>query len=840
MNVVKIHPTRPALLEQEAESTAPLGTAPLGTVYLWHCANGTSEQPASQNDAEPENQRHVGRLEKADVPLRRLHDSGRLSGRFVDVHNDSVTKLPGSLDQAGTPLGDAVADEEGNFCFEPHHGGGRMERHPFVEPEMWQRYIEASRFGEVNSYYHTDAVAARVDGLIRELGYPSLPKLVVRVNSHSAVGEIDGCCNGVLGKTTKKWYPLQGGHYRLPTQKQLTVVEHRPLSPQGEVHLGPGWKLATHGALVDFVGRKYRCNASHNAGTIYHEYGHHLTRHTADFRANRMRAPHRQCVYKTDVDEAICDYLAATMMDSPHIWAFHHRHDSVQTHRRSLVSQKTMDDYDRGPSADPHDNGTILASTLWDLRQKLIEDAGSDSKVTAVHDSDLLVVSSLILIGQLVDHPTSPTLKGSRRLRKGFGTVRQAMLESDRRLFLGKYESAIRQCFKRRKIKSRNRLFLAESWSRDANAVMELPLTDPDLQKLQQKDPHGIVAPSADLLSANQLDAKLREQGNGPYSLVAVGDVMVGSRARNRTNEFGPDYIFNCVAPVFRRSSIVLANQEGPIARDAVKLPRNHSYKVSPRYTRVLRRAGINVVTLANNHLLDCGREGVRETLKSLSKHGIHAIGVGLDSEAAHRPAIMQAGPHSVGLLGYYWNTRTSARKNKPGSAMDTPERLAADIGKLRRLVDRVVVTVHWGVPYDRQPSDADRDKARLMIELGADIVIGHHPHIMQEIELIDGRPVLYSIGNFAFGTGNSKAESLLVGVDFQDHETIVDFYPAYVKNRDPRVNYQPKVMTGPTADEALSRLANLSADSGQIKINNGVGRLTATPIVNRRTVKPK
>jgi hypothetical protein len=158
---------------------------------------------------------------------------------------------------------------------------------------------------------------------------------------------------------------------------------------------------------------------------------------------------------------------------------------------------------------------------------------------------------------------------------------------------------------------------------------------------------------------------------------------------------------------------------------------------------------------------------------------------------------------------------------------MDTPEALAKDLARLRPLVDRVVVTVHWGVPYERQPSAADQEKARMMISLGADIVIGHHPHIIQQVEVFQNRPIFYSVGNFAFGTGNSHAESMLLGVDFQPAETVVDIFPSYVRNRDPRINYQPKIMTGDISVRMLEKLKSLSSDGRQIQINDGIGRLS-------------
>jgi hypothetical protein len=113
------------------------------------------------------------------------------------------------------------------------------------------------------------------------------------------------------------------------------------------------------GALAQAAGGAYRHNASHNAGTLYHEYGHHIHRHTADFRANAWRAPECQSNRKIATDEGTCDYWAATMLETPHIWAWHHRHDGVVTHRRRLVARKTMADYDPSPEADPHINGTI-------------------------------------------------------------------------------------------------------------------------------------------------------------------------------------------------------------------------------------------------------------------------------------------------------------------------------------------------------------------------------------------------------------------------------------------------------------------------------------------------
>jgi poly-gamma-glutamate capsule biosynthesis protein CapA/YwtB (metallophosphatase superfamily) len=330
---------------------------------------------------------------------------------------------------------------------------------------------------------------------------------------------------------------------------------------------------------------------------------------------------------------------------------------------------------------------------------------------------------------------------------------------------------------------------------------------------------------SVDLLSGKDLEEQLSALGEPPPSVIVAGDIMLGGRAKKAVAEFGPDYPFDGVLPLLRRAPIVLGNLEGPFAEKARKQQRNFSYRVDVSLAGSLSRAGINVVTLANNHLMDCGRSGVLETLDVLSHAKVFALGAGTNERAAHAPVIRQAGGIRIGLLGYYWNRRTAATVDKPGSAMDPPEALETDIRALREHADRIVVTFHWGVPYEREPSSDDRTKAHFAVDCGADAVVGHHPHIVQPFEIYRGCPIFYSVGNFAFGSGNSRAEGLLVGLRFEDYKTVVNVYPLYVKNRDPRVNYQPKVLAGKAAERVLTELMKISSDSAKfMKLSNGRG----------------
>jgi hypothetical protein len=333
--------------------------------------------------------------------------------------------------------------------------------------------------------------------------------------------------------------------------------------------------------------------------------------------------------------------------------------------------------------------------------------------------------------------------------------------------------------------------------------------------RLQARVAAGDIPETADIHTAQSLAASLAALDEPPLSLIAVGDIMVGGRTRAPLRAYGSAYPFAGVAPLLLQAPIVVGNLEGPLATHAERVERQFSYRVNPATAADLRAAGINVVTLANNHLLDCRRAGVLETLEALAHAGVAVIGAGRFAEVAHAPAILTAPPLRVGLLGYYWNRRTSATKRLPGSAMDTHEALATDIAALRPLVDRVVVTCHWGVPYEREVTPDVCARARFAIDCGADVVIGHHPHVLQAVECYGGGLIAYSVGNFTFGSGNSQAESLLVGLRFTDAATEVQFYPLYVKNRDPRVDYQPKALRGAAAAHWLQKLVTLSGETG-------------------------
>jgi hypothetical protein len=360
------------------------------------------------------------------VELQNLEPGAlRLHGRHVVVRNAGTVYQPDETGRAVVAqVGDAQPDREGHYVYQQGRGGGRMDKVQLADPDFRWRYIQASRFGEVNAYFHIDRIATYVHELLAELGAPPLPRVVVIVNAHAAATALEGAGRRDGVARGEGYLPFQGGHYRLPG-KSIEVDELDPLSPAGEIHLGPGRSLQEHGELARLAGGRYRANASHNPGILYHEYGHHLTRHTADLAANGLRAPCGQDNRKSDLDEGTCDYWAAAMLGTPHIWAFHHRHDDAHAHPRSLTSRLTIADFVPGRGRDKHANGTIWAAALWELRTSL--DAGHCGGARL---ADTIVLASLLRLASWPAGARGARPSVVRRARSSFVTAAGALVDA--------------------------------------------------------------------------------------------------------------------------------------------------------------------------------------------------------------------------------------------------------------------------------------------------------------------------------------------------------------------------------------------------------------------------
>jgi poly-gamma-glutamate synthesis protein (capsule biosynthesis protein) len=220
-----------------------------------------------------------------------------------------------------------------------------------------------------------------------------------------------------------------------------------------------------------------------------------------------------------------------------------------------------------------------------------------------------------------------------------------------------------------------------------------------------------------------------------------------------------------------------IVNLEGPAPRRASFHPEGTSFSFRQDLLQGLANAGIDIVSLANNHIGDAGKKGIVETVAALDALGIDHAGAGASEKAARAPATFAVGGVTVAVLGYDGVAPGyAARGAKPGSASLSVHDPVADIRAARRAgADVVIVYPHWGVEYRATPTAAQRTWAHRMVDAGADLVIGNHAHWTAAMEVYKGRPIWYALGNFVFDQTWSEEtmEGLVLELTF-DEATLV------------------------------------------------------------------
>ncbi|MBD1854256.1 MULTISPECIES: CapA family protein [Leptolyngbya] len=254
-----------------------------------------------------------------------------------------------------------------------------------------------------------------------------------------------------------------------------------------------------------------------------------------------------------------------------------------------------------------------------------------------------------------------------------------------------------------------------------------------------------------------------------------------------------------------RLADLSIVNLEAPFTT-ATDSKQAEPFKVDPAQVEVLKNGGIDVVNLANNRIMDYGSTGLDDTLKTLEQAGIRHFGAGRDEKEARRPEILEVDGQRVAYLGYYGSETQAATANQPGINRKHNDRIAADIQAIRDQVDWVIVNFHWGEEISKYPSDAQMELAHFSIDQGADLVIGHHSSILQGAELYQGRPIVYSLGNFIFGgKPESTYDSAMLRVALKDRQMKVELLPVEVNG------FQPRIAHGDRAAEILHQIESVS-----------------------------
>ena len=298
----------------------------------------------------------------------------------------------------------------------------------------------------------------------------------------------------------------------------------------------------------------------------------------------------------------------------------------------------------------------------------------------------------------------------------------------------------------------------------------------------------------------------------GRIRLSFVGDCTLGSEeqyqdhARNFVTmvaRLGMEHPFLGVRAVFFNDDLTLANLEGVFTDRTRASEKSFVFRAPAGYAKILPLGGVEAVNLANNHTLDYGKNGLSDTKQALSLAGVLYSGSG-------DLAVYEAKGVRIGMTGYSY------------PHADTAKALARDSPQLREMgCQIVIVSMHAGREESETLTREQTRIAHAAIDLGADVVVGHHPHVLQGIELYKGKPILYSLGNFSFG-GNANPgdwDTVLAQLEFDVQEdgtvspALLRLLPCVISGAEDRNDYQPRLADGARARAILEKLARRSGE---------------------------
>jgi poly-gamma-glutamate capsule biosynthesis protein CapA/YwtB (metallophosphatase superfamily) len=293
----------------------------------------------------------------------------------------------------------------------------------------------------------------------------------------------------------------------------------------------------------------------------------------------------------------------------------------------------------------------------------------------------------------------------------------------------------------------------------------------------------------------------------------AVGDIMLAGSATPTFARLGYDYPFAATEAELKRGDIAVGNLEAPIATRGDEFTgKRYRFSAAPQSAAALKRAGFSVVTLANNHMMDFGKPALLETIRHLDRNGILHAGAGLSLSAARQQALVQVKGARIAFLAYSltFPKEFYATLDRAGTAPGWPDYFTEDIARAKASADYVVVSFHWGSEGATSPSPYQTAAARAAVDAGADVVLGHHPHVLQGIERYKKGVILYSLGNFAFGSlSRSASRSVIARIVLDGGVKGVELVPLNVRNCE--VRFQPRPLKGKEGEAVISQLNRLS-----------------------------
>lgn len=266
-----------------------------------------------------------------------------------------------------------------------------------------------------------------------------------------------------------------------------------------------------------------------------------------------------------------------------------------------------------------------------------------------------------------------------------------------------------------------------------------------------------------------------------------------------------PAYFFQNVQPVFAQDDLTIVNMEGTLTEETTREPKQFAFKGDAEYAKILTAGAVETANLANNHSFDYGKKSYEDTITALEAEGISSFGY-------ERTAVMDIKGVKVGLAGVY----------ELAEHIDCKQDLLDNIASLKEQgAQIIIVSFHWGQEKENVPNDVQVELAHAAVDNGADLVLGHHPHVLQGIEEYKGKNIVYSLGNFCFG-GNS-APSDMDTMIFQQTFTVKDgklqednvtnILPCKISSayEEGYNNYQPILAEGEQKEKIFERLSEYS-----------------------------
>ncbi|MDD5341888.1 MAG: CapA family protein [Patescibacteria group bacterium] len=253
----------------------------------------------------------------------------------------------------------------------------------------------------------------------------------------------------------------------------------------------------------------------------------------------------------------------------------------------------------------------------------------------------------------------------------------------------------------------------------------------------------------------NEVDNQNLNSKPTETSLIAVGDIMLSRVVGSKLKKNGFDYSFRETAEYLKTGDIVFGNLETSITPGRQINTGELSFRADPGVETAMKDAGFSLVSLANNHTPNFGAPGLSDTFSYLNAAGIDFVGAGENEEQAYAPVYIERLGLTFAFLAYNDDDVVpagyKAGSDRPGTAFMDIAKLTESIQKARERANFVIISMHSGTEYTTEPNKSQKEFAHAAIDAGAELVIGHHPHVIQKAEIYQGKYIFYSLGNFVF-----------------------------------------------------------------------------------------